>query len=143
VLRALADALVLPGFEFTDMVGLRAGMEMKDVQARKGQPAATSGAGLEIVVTQAIYRVDGVTRRADALQAHPLNVGPRAVMNPVDAANVGITQGAIAKFATAVGTAALQVALDIGVAPGSMWIESGHGATAPLVASSKVEVSAA
>ncbi|MEO6226585.1 MAG: NADH-quinone oxidoreductase subunit NuoG [Thermomonas sp.] len=143
VLRALADALALPGFEFTDIAGLRAGMAMKGVQTSKGRPMAASGSGLEIVVTQAIYRVDGVTRRAEALQAHPLNVGPRAVMNPADAANAGITDGAMAKFATEIGNAALKVVLDIGVAPGSVWIESGHGATAPLAASAKVEVSRA
>ena len=141
VLRALADALLLPGFEFTDIVGLRAGMAARAVQASKGQPAAMSGPGLEIAVTQAIYRVDGVTRRAEALQAHPLNVGPRAVMHPSDAANAGIADGAMAKFATDIGNAALQVVLDPGVAAGCVWIESGHGATAPLAASMKVEVS--
>jgi NADH-quinone oxidoreductase subunit G len=142
VLRALADALVLPGFEFTDIAGLRAGMTSKcEVQASKGQAPATAGSGLEIAVTQAIYRVDGVVRRAQALQAHPLNVGPRAVMNPVDAANAGITDGAMAKFATDIGNATLQVVLEAGVAQGSVWIESGHGATAPLAASVRVEVS--
>ena len=143
VLRALADALALPGFEFTDIAGLRAGVVTRDVHASKGQPAPHSGSGLEIVVTQAIYRVDGVTRRAEALQAHPLNVGPRAVMNPADAGNAGIADGAMAKFTTEIGNAALPVVLDVGVATGSVWIESGHGATAPLAASSKVEVSAA
>ena len=143
VLRALADALALPGFEFTDIAGLRAGMATNDVQASKGEAPATTGPGLEIVTTPAIYRVDGVTRRAQALQAHPLNVGPRAVMNPLDAGNAGITDGAMAKFAADFGTAALQVVLNAGVAQGSVWIESGHGATAPLAASAKAEVSRA
>ncbi len=143
VLRALADALALPGFEFPDIAGLRAGMAMKDVQVSKSRAAATVGSGLEIVVTQAIYRVDGVTRRAQALQAHPLNVGPRAVMHPVDAGSAGISDGAMAKFATGIGNATLQVVLDVGVAHGSVWIESGHGATAPLAASVRAEVSRA
>jgi len=143
VLRALADALALPGFEFTDIAGLRAGMGVKDVQVSKGQAAAVMGPGLEIVTTQAIYRVDGVTRRAQALQAHPLNVGPRAVMNPADAANAGISDSAMANFATDIGSASLQVTLDTGVAQGSVWIESGHGATAPLAASAKAEISRA
>ena len=143
VLRALADALTLPGFEFTDIAGLRAGMATRDVQLGTSQAAAITGSGLEIVTTQAIYRGDGVTRRAQALQAHPLNVGPRAVMNPADASNAGITDGAMAKFATDIGNAALQVTLDTGVAHGSVWIESGHGATAPLAASAKAEVNRA
>ena len=141
VLRALADALAVPGFEFTDIAGLRAGMATKDVQASKGQEPAASGSGLEIVVSQAIYRVDGVIRRSEALQAHPLNVGPRAVMHPVDAANAGLADGGMAKFATNVGNAALQVVVDVRVSQGSVWIESGYGATAPLAASANAEVS--
>ena len=140
VLRALADALALPDFEFTDISGLRAGLATKNVEVSKTQASAISGSGLEIATTQAIYRVDGVTRRAQALQAHPLNVGPRAVMNPADAGNAGIADGAMAKFTTDIGNAALQVTLDAGVAQGSVWIESGYGATAPLAASAKAEV---
>ena len=49
----------------------------------------------------------------------------------------------MAKFANGVGNAALQVVLDAGVAQGSVWIESGYGATAPLAASAKAEVSRA
>ena len=140
VLRALADVLAVPGFEFTDLAGLRAGMATKHVQVSKGQAPATTGSGLEIVVSQAIYRVDGVIRRSQALQAHPLNVGALAVLNPADAANPGISDGAMAKFTTDVGNAALQVVLDVRVAPGCIWIESGYGATAPLAASAKAEV---
>ncbi|MEO5963241.1 MAG: NADH-quinone oxidoreductase subunit NuoG, partial [Thermomonas sp.] len=143
VLRALADALVVPGFEFTDIAGLRASMATKDVQPSKGRAPVVAGSGLEIMVSQAIYRVDSVIRRCEALQAHPLNVGPRAVMHPADAANAGIDEGTIAKFATDVGNAALQVVLDARVAAGSVWIESGHGVTAPLAASAKAEVSRA
>ncbi|MEO6155719.1 MAG: molybdopterin dinucleotide binding domain-containing protein, partial [Thermomonas sp.] len=80
---------------------------------------------------------------AQALQAHPLNVGPRAVMHPADAGIAGINDGVMAKFATDVGNAALQVVLDASVAQGSVWIECGHGATAPLAASAKAEVSRA
>ena len=143
VLRALADALAVPGFEFTDIAGLRAGMATKDVQASKGQAPVTVGSGLEIVTSQAIYRVDGVIRRCEALQAHPLTVGPRAGMHPADAANAGLDDGAMAKFATDLGNAALQVMLDARVAQGSVWIETGYGATAPLSASAKAEVNRA
>jgi NADH-quinone oxidoreductase subunit G len=95
--------------------------------------------GLELAVSQAIYRVDACVRRATALQAHPLNAGPRAMLNPADASALGIADGAMAKFATGVGTATLQVVLDDRVAAGCAWVESGHGATAPL-ASARVEV---
>ena len=79
-------------------------------------------------------------RRCGALQSHPLNVGPRAVLNPADAAAAGIAEGAMAKFTTATGTATLQALLDVRVAQGSVWIEAGHGATAPLVAAGTLEV---
>ena len=109
----------------------------------KGAAPATNGAGLEVVTSQAIYRVDAVSRRAEALQAHPLNAGPRIVLHPTDAATAGLAEGAMAKLATATGTATLQVVLDVKVAAGSVWVESGYGATAPLAASAKVEVARA
>jgi len=140
VLRALADELKLDGFGYTDLAGLRAGVAPKSVQATMGSAPAIAGTGLEVVASQAIYRVDGVTRRAEALQAHPLNAGPRVLLNPADAATAGLVDAAMAKLSTANGTATLQVVVDDRVAPGCAWIETGHGATAPLAASAKVEV---
>ncbi len=140
VLRALATELAVPGFEFTDLAGLRAGIAPKAVQAAKGKPVEQGGNGLEVAVSQAIYRVDAVVRRANALQEHPLTVGARVVLNAADAASAGLADGAMAKLSNAVGTATLQVVIDDKVAPGSAWIESGYGATAPLAASAKVEV---
>ena len=49
----------------------------------------------------------------------------------------------MAKCATAAGTATVQVAIDPRVAPGSVWVESGYGATAPLLAAAKLEVARA
>ncbi|WP_242104227.1 NADH-quinone oxidoreductase subunit NuoG [Lysobacter sp. M2-1] len=145
VLRALGAELEVPGFEFTDIEGLRAAV----ASAKPRVPASVASAsanrgngaehGLEVAVSQAIYRSDGVTRRASALQAHPLTVGPRAVVHPDEARRLGLADGAMAKFGNDAGTATLQVAVDDRVAPGCVWIESGYGATAPL-ASARVEV---
>jgi len=143
VLRALADALGVPGFEFTDLAGARAGIAPKVVQVARGAPVAQGGVGLEVAVSPAIYRADGCVRRASALQAHPLNTGPRVVLNPADATAANLAEGAMAKMGNALGTATLQVAVDAKVAPGCAWIESGHGATAPLLASARAEVSQA
>ena len=140
VLRALADALGIAGFEFTDLPGLRAGMAPKSVQAALIAPVERGGNGLEVAVTQAIYRVDGAVRRAKALQEHPLTTGARVVMHSSDAASAGLADGAMAKVGNSVGKATLQVYLDDKVAPGCAWIESGYGATAPLLASTRVEV---
>ncbi|HRO27632.1 MAG TPA: NADH-quinone oxidoreductase subunit NuoG [Luteimonas sp.] len=133
VLRVLGEQLGLPGFDFTDLAGLRAGLQPKAPTAsRGGATAAFAGEGLELAVSQAIYRVDGLVRRAQALQAHPLNVGPRISLHPDDAKTAGISSGAMAKVGNAVGTATLQVDVTDAVAPGCAWIESGHGATAAL-----------
>ena len=143
VLRALGGDLNADAFAFTDLAGLRNTLTTQDVAVAKGAAPATNGAGLEVVTSQAIYRVDAVIRRAEALQAHPLNAGPRIVLHPTDAATAGLAKGAMAKVATATGTATLQVVLDDKVAAGSVWVESGYGATAPLAASAKVEVARA
>ncbi|MGJ4728849.1 NADH-quinone oxidoreductase subunit NuoG [Luteimonas sp. SDU101] len=143
VLRALGGDLALPGFGFTELAGLRAGMRTTAPAASRGTaPAAASGEGLELAVSQAIYRVDGLTRRAQALQAHPLTVGPRLNLHPDDARAAGLPQGAMAKVRAGAGIAALPVNLSDLVAPGCAWVESGYGATAALGAG-KVTVEAA
>nr|WP_275672410.1 NADH-quinone oxidoreductase subunit NuoG [Thermomonas alba] len=143
VLRALGGALALPGFEFTDLDGLRAGLAPVAVQVAAGSAAPAAGNGLQVAASQAIYRVDAVVRRSHALQAHPLNAGPHASLSPADAAAIGLVQGAMAKFSTAAGTATLQVRLDARVAPGCVWLESGYAAIAPLLAAATLEVARA
>ena len=123
-----------------DTVGLRAGIVPKAMLAAPGKAVEQGGNGLEVAVSQAIYRVDGVVRRAQALQEHPLTVGARVVLNAADAASAGLSEGAMAKLGNSVGTGTLQVVVDDRVAPGCAWIESGYGATAPLAASAKLEV---
>ena len=100
---------------------------------------AAAGGGFELVVSRAIYRTDAVVRRASALQAHPLTLGPRVVMHPQDAQAAGVETGVVVKLANDIGTASLPVEVSERVAVGCIWIESGYGATAPL-ASARVEV---
>ncbi len=132
VLRALGGALQAPGFEFTDLAGLRAGMTARDVAPAAGLAPYLSNEGLEVVAATGIYRSDAVVRRAPALQAHPLNGGPSARLNPADASALGLDDGAMGKFTATAGTATLPVSVDARVAPGTVLIEAGHGATAPL-----------
>ena len=171
VLRALGGSLGVPGFEFTDMAGLRASMTPSSAAAEgdSTNPPTASGwfqvdetetlemaeraksapaignartanpGGLELVVSQAIYRTDAVVRRAAALQAHPLTLGARITLHPTDAQALGLAADAVAKVRNDVGTAALPVAISDRVAPGCAWVESGYGATAAL-ASTHVEV---
>jgi NADH-quinone oxidoreductase subunit G len=134
VLRALAGELGIAGFDFTDFAGLRAGLVPREVTVATSAAPATTGEGFELAVSEAIYRVDAVTRRAAALQAHPLTTGPRVTLHPLDAAATGIADGAMARLSNAFGTATLQVVLDDRVAAGSAWVERGYGATAALAA---------
>ncbi len=132
VLRALGGDLAAAGFEFTDFAGLRASMSLRSVSVAASSAPAVIGDGLELAVSQAIYRVDSVTRRAAALQSHPLNAGPRIALHPADAAAASLADGAMAKVDNGLGTATLQVVIDDRVAKGAAWIESGYGATAAL-----------
>ncbi len=132
VLRALGGDLAAAGFDFTDLSGLRDSVAKRDVTPVAGKTASLTDVGLEVALGTAIYRCDAVVRRAPALQAHPLNLGPRAVLHPTDAEAAGLVNGAIGKFSAVAGTASLPVVVSEAVARGTVWIESGHGATAPL-----------
>ncbi|MBD9479998.1 NADH-quinone oxidoreductase subunit NuoG [Pseudoxanthomonas sp. PXM02] len=143
VLRAMGGELQLAGFEFADAAGMRDAIgTAKTVAIAKSAAPAVAGEGLELAVTAAIYRTDGTVRRAEALQAHPLNVGDRIVLNPADAQAAGVAEGQVAKVGNGIGTAALPVVVDARVAAGAAWIESGYGATAPLGAGRVTVVSA-
>jgi len=80
-----------------------------------------------------------VTRRAAALQSHPLTTGPRITLHPEDAAQLGIEKGAMVKVNNGNGAATLPAVLSDRVARGAVWVESGYPATAALTAA-RVEV---
>lgn len=142
VLRALGGELALSGFEFTDLAGLRASLAPVTVNVATSAATPVAGEGLEVASTAAIYRTDAVVRRAQALQSHPLNAAPRIVLNSDDAARLQLVEGQMAKVGTDAGKATLPVVVDARVAAGSVWIESGHGATAPLGAARVTVVAA-
>ena len=132
VLRALGGELGADGFDFTDLSGLRASMNVSAPKPVAGQAPVVAGEGLEVALGTAIYRSDAVVRRSAALQSHPLNQAPRAMLHPADAQALGLADGAMGKFSTSAGNGALPVVVSDKIAPGAVWIESGHGATAPL-----------
>ena len=142
VLRAIGGELSLAGFDFIDLGGLRAGLAPVSVKVAASAAPAGLADGYETVATPGIYRVDAVVRRAAALQAHPLNVGARIALNPADATRLGLVAGQMAKVGTDAGRATLPVVVDTRVAAGAVWIESGHGATAPLGAARVTVVAA-
>ena len=141
VLRSLGAGLGLDGFDFVDIAGLRAGLQAVSRPESAGQARAAEGPGegLELAAAPAIYRSDAVVRRAAALQAHPLTLGPQITLNPEDARRIGVADQAMAKVSNHAGTATLKVSVSGSVAAGAAWVERGYGATAPLVAG-RVEV---
>lgn len=66
------------------------------------------------------------------MQAHPLNVAPALALHPEQAKQLQVVAGQIVKVGTAAGKATLPVVLDKRVALGTVWIETGHGATVPI-----------
>ena len=142
VLRALGGDMQLAGFGFTDLAGLRAGLQSVTVEVAASAQPQLAGEGMEVASTPAIYRTDAVVRRAQALQSHPLNNDPRIVLNAEDAARLQLSEGQMAKVGTDAGRATLSVVVDARVAAGTVWIESGHGATAPLGAARVTVVAA-
>ncbi|MGY0559592.1 NADH-quinone oxidoreductase subunit NuoG [Luteimonas sp. A277] len=144
VLRALGGSLELPGFEFTDLAGLRAGIKaagapQHDRSKAVGASVDAGNNGFELAISPAIYRSDAVVRRAAALQAHPLTLGPQISINPDDAQRIGVSNDAMVKVSNHAGTATLKASVSERVAAGSVWAESGYGATAALAAG-RVEV---
>jgi NADH-quinone oxidoreductase subunit G len=149
VLKALADRLGLEGFGFTDLAGLRAGLDPRTPSAGEGLADAPADAGtgtggtLERIASTPIYRGDAVLRRSAALNAHPLTTGARAVLNPRDAQRLGLAEGAMLKLGDGQGTAALPLSLSPRVAEGAVWVETGHAASAPLARGGALTVAGA
>jgi NADH-quinone oxidoreductase subunit G len=133
VLRALGSALGLPGFEFIAAAELATRVDAGLAQAPTVTPAnvtlparASRPAGLLRVATVPIYAVDGVVRRAPALQATPLARSAAVVLNPSDSLAAGLSAGAIARVSDGSATVLLPVVVSGQVPVGAAWIESGH-----------------
>ena len=142
VLRALGGQLGFSGFDYTDLNGLRAGLSPQAPAAGEGlaEAPAAGDNGLERITSTPIYRGDAVLRRAVALNAHPLTVGARVVLNPEDALARGLSDGAMAKLGDGHGNAVLPVQVSKRVARGAAWIESDYEATAPIAPAARLAV---
>lgn len=141
VLRALYDQCALQKLDFVDIDQLRNTIQY--VARSSGSCQVQTGVandGFERIVSSPIYRVDAVTRRAEALQAHPLTHGPRVVLHPLDAEKIGLQAGQMAKISDGVGSATLPVVLSNRVAENCAWIESNYAATTPLSPSAPLSI---
>jgi len=144
ILRALGGELQLSGFDFTDINGLRASLQAVSTRVNPSPvlPVKADNKGLEIASMFGIYRSDSVLRRAAALQAHPLNTPPHIMMNHHDAAGLKLNHGQMVKLTVEKGQATLPLLISSQVAANTVWIETGHHATAAL-GSGYVKVEAA
>ncbi|RUL79754.1 NADH-quinone oxidoreductase subunit NuoG [Dyella choica] len=128
VLRALGGLMKLSGFEFDDIAGLRDGMAERKASVVQGLSERKPVQGLSRLATWPIYRSDAVVRRADSLQAHPLNRVAAVRMNANEAQRQGLTTGDQVKLANVV----LPLVVDATVPDGAVWIEAAHDQTATL-----------
>ncbi len=136
VLRALGAALDLPGFEFTDLAGLRANMPLLD-SAPDSVPRGVAVRrpdveGFVRIATVPIYGSDAVVRRAPALQGTPLARTPRVALHPGDAQAIGLDDGELLRISDGTAEIVLPVERSAAVPHGAAWIESGHPETAAL-----------
>ncbi len=94
VLRALGGLMKLPGFEFDDLAGLRAGIT-EQVAATKQELCRTSRACRDLAALRRGRSIAAmrcfVVRRA--LQAHPLNRAPAVRVNAEEAQRQGLVEG--------------------------------------------------
>jgi NADH-quinone oxidoreductase subunit G len=128
VLRALAGALQLAGFEFDDLAGLRDGIVERAVSPRDGLASRPAAAGLTRIATWPIYRGDAVLRRATALNAHPLNRAAAVRLNAQEAARLGLADDEQVR----IGETLLPLRIDVAVPDGAAWIEAAQDLTATL-----------
>ncbi len=133
VLRALADALALDGFDFDDLAGLRAGIREQAAPAEvAGGPVAAvadhAEGTLERFADWPIYRGDAVLRRSTALNAHPLNRASAVRVNAAEASRLGLAEGCRVRVADVT----LPCVIDGSVADGTVWIEAANPLTATL-----------
>jgi len=147
LLRALAELLQAPGFDFEDLAGLRAGMALDAAAPAReaGAPTAPAGAGegLERIAPLPLYRADAVVRRAPALQATPLSLPPAIVLAPAEAARLGLADGQPARASAGGGGVELPVRIDAALPEGAVRIDAGFVQTAALPAAGRVRIEGA
>jgi NADH-quinone oxidoreductase subunit G len=129
ILRALGEALALPGFDFLDLAALQERMQAALAAARPA-PAATFAparprlveAALQRAATVPIYRSDAVVRRAEPLQATPLAQPPFVALHPSDALRLGLGGRSRARIRIGDASLPLPLRIDPAVAEGVAWI---------------------
>jgi len=99
ILRALGEALQLPGFDFMDFASLHARVQtmltwgtLEASTAASAPTLATGGDGFVVQRYVPIYAIDALVRHAPALQSTPLGENGHLKLHPEDALALGIGQ---------------------------------------------------
>jgi NADH-quinone oxidoreductase subunit G len=110
-----------------------------DVASRLGNatrveivPPVTPPNGFERIADVPIHFADPIARRSPPLQQTADSAPPRARMNPVTLAQVGVGEGAQVKVVQGRGEAVLTAVADTGVPAGVVRIAAAHPATCGL-----------
>ncbi len=140
VLRVLGSMLGVPGFDFDSIDDVRATLpDQAAIAARLAnatdvaivRPAAATP-GLERVADVPIHFADPLARRAPSLQQTADARPPRARLNALTLAQIGVAEGTQVKVRQGRGEAVLTAIADPGVPAGVVRIAAGHASTCSL-----------
>jgi len=151
ILRVLGEQLGLDGFDavLCDEVAreLAALAGNVSVAAPVRRPllsaAAAADAGLELLVTLPLYAVDGLVRRAGALQQMPQRADEWVRVAPATLAQLGLSDGASVTLTADGQGAASQILADARVPAGVVWVKATSRLAQQLPAATRLGVSAA
>ncbi len=136
VLRVLGNLLELEGFEQTSSEQLRdeLGAQLGEVSVNNTQCGAVSGSpdsgdGLQRIAYLPMYAVDGIVRRAHALQDTPDADVSSLCINPADATRLELSEGDLAFVHQGGQTGELDVIVTDSIAEGAALISSAVEAT--------------
>jgi len=105
--------------------------------------AAATDAGLELLVTLPLYAVDGLVRRAGALQQMPQRADEWVRVAPATLAQLGLSDGASVTLTADGQGAASQILADARVPAGVVWVKATSRLAQQLPAATRLGVSAA
>jgi NADH-quinone oxidoreductase subunit G len=139
ILRVLGNRLGLAGFEQVSIEDVRAEIPRPGAVTAPasavfdaGHPPALSANQLCRIAEVPIYAVDGVTRRASALQATADNPAPAVRVNAHEATRLGFKDGESLRVLAPTGEARLSLVVDARIPNGCALIASGYAETLPL-----------
>jgi NADH-quinone oxidoreductase subunit G len=138
VLRVIADALGLDGFDYDTPEAVRAAAIGADVAARlsnrieRAPRLVEEAGGMQRLADVAIYAVDPLVRRAESLQQTRDARAPKVTANSATLAALGVRPGEKTRVKQGDASALLECAVDDGLAERVVRVPAGHASTSTL-----------